>query len=157
MNPRVVKLMGRKCTGVVWLGDRKAEVLWDTGAQVCLVSKGWSDRYLPNVDIRPISDLWEGGTEVLLRSASGEVMPYVGWMQVPLSVPGFEQVSSMQVPFLVTNNCRVTRPIVGFNVIEELVSKNTENGIAESLRKVMSVILPYLDVKAVEGLINIVQ
>ena len=41
MNPRVVKLMGRKCTGVVWLGDRKAEVLWDTGAQVCLVSTGW--------------------------------------------------------------------------------------------------------------------
>ena len=42
---RIAKLLGRKCTVQCHLDDKPLEVLWDTGAQVSILSEDFLESY----------------------------------------------------------------------------------------------------------------
>ena len=56
-HAQVVRLVGRKCTVKCVLNGVEADALWDTGAQVSIISRSWSKRCLPGCDIRNMTEL----------------------------------------------------------------------------------------------------
>ena len=60
-----------------WL---ETDALWDTGAQVSIISHSWLKQCLPGCDIRDIAGLL-GMNGLELKAANGTDLPYrgVGW------------------------------------------------------------------------------
>ena len=98
--------------------QRPTTALWDTGAQVSLVSQEWLDN-MPHIPSRPLAEIMEG-EPLQLSAANGSFIPYSGWVEVSLQVPGEESTTpSLQVPFLVIPEA-LKHPILGYNVSEML-------------------------------------
>ena len=93
--------------------------LWDSGAQVSMVSREWQRRWLPNLAIRNIREILDKDLD--LSAANGTAIPYDGWIEVSLEIDidgtGARQ---LQVPMLVTPK-QLDEPIIGYNVIHEVV------------------------------------
>lgn len=94
--------------------------LFDTGAQVSLIDQTWRQKYVPNQEVHPLSELM-GECDLKLLAATGEVIPYDGWIEVIVNLPGNDNPNhSIKVPFLVSCN-ELLRPLLGFNVIQEII------------------------------------
>ena len=101
------------------LNKIETNALWDTGAQVSIISRDWKNKHLPNEKIHPISELMQG-TDLQLRTANGQELPFVGWLKLSFSVEDGEDAPVIDIPMLVTPDS-LSEPIIGFNVISELV------------------------------------
>ncbi|CAB4037594.1 Retrovirus-related Pol poly from transposon, partial [Paramuricea clavata] len=117
---------GRKCSVRGKLNGKTSEVLWDTGAQVSIVSENFVSKTFPNIPIRDVSELLECG--LTLTAANGSKIPYVGWVELKFQVQ--DSANEVSVPFLVTRE-NLELPLVGFNVIEHMINSGTlqENDI----------------------------
>lgn len=129
--------------------------LLDTGANVSLIDRAWKDKYLPEQDICPLSQLMEESLNV--TAVTGDEVPYDGYVEVVVNLQGNDDPDlSIRVPFLV---CRYTleRPLVGFNVIQELIKSN------ESRPKLMSILVSLLsgalsiDSAKAEAIVSFIQ
>jgi hypothetical protein len=102
LSPRshasLVKLVGEKCVVNVHLNGVSRKVLWDTGAQVCLFNKVWVKSHCPTGAPQGLEELFDD--EVVVTSASGDTLPYVGWVEV--SVNANRGRETLRVAFLVT-------------------------------------------------------
>ena len=102
----------------------KTLALWDTGAQVSVMSEAWKSQNLPDAKIHPISDLLKGNEILDLRTANGSKIPFQGWVEVSLNLcdPKGQTSESDEVivPVLVSSNV-VQRLIIGFNAIVEIM------------------------------------
>ncbi|TKS65275.1 Retrovirus-related Pol polyprotein [Collichthys lucidus] len=119
---QTAKLVGKKCLVRASLGGVDTTALWDTGSQVSMVGNNWKTEYLPDVEVRPVTELLEDGS-LELSAANGTDIPYKGWMEIEVTLAK-DAVAGMSdkpvlVPILVANS-DMERPIIGFNVIEEL-------------------------------------
>ena len=114
------------------MGGYAVTVLLDTGANVSLIDRTWKNKYLPGQDIRPLSELMDN--ELNVSAVTGDEVPYDGWVEVVVNLQGNNDPDlSIRVPFLVS--ClKLDRPLVGFNVIQELIKSN------ESRPKLMSIL-----------------
>ena len=112
----MVGLVGKRCTVKGEINGHAVEVLWDTGAQVSIVSRDFLRRNFPGVIVKEISELLN--TELNLTAANGSEMPYIGWAELNFRLSSSE--IDLKVPFLVTEQC-LDSPLIGFNVIEEIV------------------------------------
>ena len=65
---KVVDLGGKRCMVHCQLNGQKEHSLWDTGAQVSLISKKWLDEHLPDLPLRNIESLLGDGTELDLKN-----------------------------------------------------------------------------------------
>eukprot|EP00112_Aurelia_sp_Birch-Aquarium-sp1_P014489 Seg3131.4 transcript_id=Seg3131.4/GoldUCD/mRNA.D3Y31 product="hypothetical protein" protein_id=Seg3131.4/GoldUCD/D3Y31 len=117
--------VGRKRTVNVKLEGKSLQGLWDTGAQVSILSLDTVKRYFPTKTIRKIEGLLEETEEIKLVAANGTPIPYEGWieLEMQLSSGSTDKKESIQVPFLVTKET-LDLPIIGFNVICELTKDN---------------------------------
>lgn len=128
---QVAQLVGKKC--LVWfkINGVKTQALWDTGAQVSIMSEAWKTQNLPDAKINPISDLLNGDELLDLRAANGSEIPFQGWVEVSLSLcnPKAKTTRSDEilVPVLVSRDI-VQKPIIGFNAIEELMREREDQG-----------------------------
>lgn len=106
------------------MNNIKTQALWDTGAQVPIMSETWKSKNLPDAKILPISDLLSDDELLNLRAANGSEIPFQVWIEVNLSLydPRTKTSGSNEilVPVLVSRDI-VQRPIVGFNAIEEMM------------------------------------
>ncbi|CAH3147767.1 unnamed protein product, partial [Porites evermanni] len=107
------------------------DALWDTGAQVSIISKSWNDAYLPDVLVRDISELL-GERELDLQVANGTAFLYD---------------SRIEVEFQIFH--------IGFNVIEEVVKQRSSIGIEHDMtRLVQTAFLCLSEVKAIFNAIS---
>lgn len=126
---QTAKLVGRRCLVRATMNNVDTRVLWDTGSQVSIIGAEWKQRYLPDVAVRPVEELLEeGGLD--LSAANGTQIPYQGWIEVEFTlckhaVAGMSD-RSVVVPILVATT-ELERPIIGFNVIEELALKSEDS------------------------------
>ena len=75
---RIAKLVGKKCSVKCHLDDKPTEVLWDTEAQVSIVSLDFLKSQLPAVQIRDIEQLLGTDGSISLQAANGTDIPYCG-------------------------------------------------------------------------------
>ena len=114
---KLVKLVGSKCTIHCHMNGREVIALWDTGAQVSILSRRWWKENLSDVPLKSLKELID--TNLHLSAANDTKIPFDGWVPIDLdiSLEG-STTKHIQVPFLVTDQ-DLPGPIVGYNVIEE--------------------------------------
>ena len=124
MTPRqhrkVTNLVGPRCTVDCFLNNVPATVLWDTGAQVSLISADWLQDNLPTAPVRPLSELVEHERNLDLRAANGTTIPFEGWVEIQLQMKAPQIHTPVTFPALITKNW-LQHPILGYNVIEGVV------------------------------------
>jgi len=139
------------------LNSVQCEVLWDTGAQVSVISKDFVQSTFPNMEIRPVTELID--TPLDLKAANGTSFPFVGWVAIDFELSDVCNSCSVTTPFLVAQN-PLDLPIVGFNVIEEIV-KNFDDVNNQSdlsiLTSVLSANFPKNTVANIPGFIKFIQ
>ena len=116
---KLVGLIGSKCTVNCILNGKATEALWDTGAQVSIISGHFLDKTFPYLQVREILELIEA--DLSLTAANGSPIKYTGWVQLDFKLSP-EQVT-LHVPFLVTKE-QFDLPVIGFNVIEQSIKSN---------------------------------
>lgn len=95
--------------------------LVDTGAQVSIIERSWKDKYLPDLDVQPLSELielLEDEMQLDVYAVDGELIPFEGWVVITVNLPGNEDPNlSINVPFLVSP-ISLEMPLIGFSVVE---------------------------------------
>ena len=108
INPKqhaqVTRLVGKRCTVVGELNNKQFEMLWDTGAQVSVISGYDMSQYFPDIPIRKTEDFLGTETEINLVAANGTEIPYKGWAELDFRIPDNQSdINVIKVPFLVTD------------------------------------------------------
>ena len=127
------KSLALSARSVCLLNDCHFELLWDTGAQVSIILLQAIQQHLGTTDIRPLSELLD--TSLNLTAVNGTKIPYSRWVEVILkSSPSSSDSNQeeMVVPVLVRSE-NLDCPILGHNVIEEVVSQD-QNQMPTSFR-----------------------
>ena len=129
----IAGLVGKKCTLTCKLENENFEVLWDTGAQVSLISKQTIEKYFMYLEIKNISELSDPNDDLDFLAANGTAIPYKGWVEIDLNIDPTRENSEAQihVPFLFTSETLVY-PIVRYNVIQEIIDMDSEESRANS-------------------------
>ena len=144
----------KTCLAKCKLCEKDFEVLWDSGAQVSIISlQTLRDRF-GKVDVREMKELLDG-QEIDLRAANGTSVPCLGWTELIFSLHCDKDGAqgSVTVPFLVTDS-NLEHPIVGFNVISEIVNIwQGEGPITDSLKGYFVLAEP----QTVSQLVNLIQ
>ena len=128
-DKRAIRLIGRKMMVSCLIQRTQLNALWDTGAQVSLVSEGWLKENLLQEEytIRPIHELVD---KVLLVEGVGSQIPYLGYAMLQLHLGRVDRGETITVPFLVVKE-DIREPIIGTNVMEEFI---TGQSIKEKLQ-----------------------
>lgn len=139
---RVAKLIGGRCMLTCHLNGVRVQMLLDSGAQVSMVGKSWVEQHLPNVKVQPLNSLLSDST-LDITAANGTAIPFDGWIEVLFEVKNQKHGRvAILVPILVSRSC-VTSPLLGFNVIEEIIMENEHQpnclGLLDLLSEAMSV------------------
>ena len=103
-----------------YLNGVRTDALWDTGAQVTIISDQWRHDFLPNQTLGPIEELLSG--ELSLKAANSVDIPFLGWINVTFTLAGDDDI--IEVPTLVTPDPLDT-PIIGYNVITEVTKSHS--------------------------------
>lgn len=123
-TPGLLNIIGKRCLIHCLLNDVAVEALWDTGAQASIINADWRKRHLPHTTVRPIEELLGPGTLTGLAANHTEI-PFDGWVEVSFRLSddtGTE--GTLQVPMLVASDSSVAEnPIIGYNIIEELIGR----------------------------------
>lgn len=153
---RVAQLIGKKCLLKCNMNGYPVTALFDTGAQVSLIDRTWKQKYLPHQEICPLSELL-GGEDLNVFAANGEVIPYDGWMEVIVNLPGNDDPNyAIKVPFLISQ-VDLQRPLLGFNVIQEIILGQGDE--TEALTAICNLLKAAMQIgiEKAEAVVNFIQ
>lgn len=151
---RLAKFVGAKALARCDLNGLTVDALLDTGAQVSMIDRSWKKKYLPDAPVRPLSEIFDD-EELEIQAVNGGVLPFDGWVLIAVSFSGNCTLSqSIMVPFLI-GSINLERPILGFNVLEEVVQDRP----AELLPALTTLLSDSISasVDQVELLVNFIQ
>lgn len=150
----VARLVGKKCSVLGHVNDVKVTALWDTGAQVSIITEHLLRQKLPDLKIRDINELLGVDSDLKLTAANGTAIPYKGWIEARFRLNG-EGNKEVTVPFLVTEE-RLDQPIIGYNVIELLV-KDSDNLANSTLVQNVTSSFENLPEEHAKQLVNLIE
>lgn len=76
--------------------------------------------------MRPLSEIIEEIDELNVCAVNGESIPFDGWLPIMINLPGGEDPSlSISTPVLVSN-LPMDKPLIGFNVLEQIIEGQPE-------------------------------
>ena len=134
---------------------KEVEALWDTGSQVCVVSRKWQQTHLPLEVLRNVDELLRVGEELNLEAMNGTDIPFDGWIEVRFKLAGDNTTADeLTVPFLVGQQDQ-EYPIIGFNVIEEVL--RTHSGNFQVANAIIQQSFPSVHHTKVGALVNLIQ
>lgn len=117
----IFKLIRKKALTQCNLNGLDVSALLERGAQVSMIDWAWKDKNLPDVDVRPLAELIGSADRLEVCAVNGDIIPFDGWTVITVNLPGNDDPNmSIPVPFLVSR-LQIERPLLGFNVIEELI------------------------------------
>ena len=122
---KLIQLVGRRCEVRCKLNGLETKGLWDTGAMISGVSSKWLRERFPGLEVRDIAELLDEPLDI--RSANQGKMLFEGWVELSFQM---STGSSIQVPFLVLSG-DLSTPIIGFNVIYELLKEKSVDLLEE--------------------------
>ena len=145
---RLIQLVGEKPFLNCSLNSVNCDALWDTGSMVSLLSFDWFRERFPDEAILSVSEFLEGDN-LHLCAANNTNVQVEGVAILEFSMGDNFKVP---VPFLLTKDC-LKNPIIGYNVIEHLVScdKNLE------LPALMKKSFPVVSDKTAKSVVNLIR
>ena len=133
------------------------DALWDTGAQVCVMSKRWKEIHLPGELVRDVSELLEG-EELNLQAANDTEITYNGWVEVDFQLArDVEQTEPLKVSIVVGSQDNQEYPIIGFNVIEDVIKRKGNSNTPNAVTRVVSDSIPSVVGNRAQALVNVLQ
>lgn len=129
---QLVELVGKECLVKATINGQHAKLLWDTGAQVCLITMSWLRTNGFKNKIHPLSEWGPTGSSLKVASASGTDMNLRGWCALRVKIGSTE----ILVPFLVTDMDSLTTPILGYNAICQFMQENTPRNLHSAFPKI---------------------
>ena len=117
----VAKLIGKKALIHCNLNGLAVKALLDTGAQVSIISRQWKDRHLPDLVMRPLSEIIEGVDGLKVCAVNGEPIPFDGWIPIMINLPGGEDPSLSISTLVLVSTLPMDKPLIGFNVLEQII------------------------------------
>lgn len=134
VKSRLINLIGIKCIVTYFLDKVPVKALWDTGAQVFILSSQFLRSQCPDSGVRPVRDLVS--SDLIITSASNKEIPFDEWTNLEFQLG--HSYTSLRVPFLVSNSTWLVRPIIGYNAICHYVSSNegVDNALTDALPEV---------------------
>ncbi len=142
---KLVSIVGEKCLISCLLNGNKTQILWDTGAQVSLITENHLQRFSPKATVEDIATLLDNNLR--LTAANGTDIPFCGWVKLPFQLENSN--TTLLVPFLVTKE-RLDTPIIGYNVIAELSKQNGFSALNSQLFPGMA----NVDINQVTGILQ---
>ncbi len=141
--------------------EKKTEALWDTGSQVCIIDEEWKAKYAPEVTLRNIPEATEAPDSLRLVAANGANMPYSGWVELTFKLASpVTNEKELHIPVLVLKDQELPRPIIGYNVIEQIMRRNETSGSLDvtnaCLYRTVRSAFPSIKKKIVHTFINLV-
>ncbi len=158
----ITSLVGRQClVTYFYLQKKKTEALWDTGSQVCIIDEEWKAKYAPEVTLRNISEAIEAPDSLRLVAANGANMPYGGWVELTFKLAfSVTNEKELHIPVLVLKDQELPRPIIGYNVIEQIMRRSETSGSLDvtnaCLYRTVKSAFPSIKKKSVHTFINLV-
>ena len=76
----VARLIDQKCKVSCVLNGVVVETLWDTGAQMSILSRSWLEEYLPPSKLRNVQEVLGEDTGLNFKTANGGTIPFEGWI-----------------------------------------------------------------------------
>lgn len=151
----LTKIVGRRCVVKCLMQGKEVEALWDTGSQVCVVSRKWQQTHLPQEVLRNVEELLGAGEELNLEAMNGTNIPFDGWIEIGFKLAGDDTTAhELTVPVLVGQK-EQEYPIIGFNVIEEILAQYGGNHQAAS--NIIQQSFPSIHHTRIGTLINLIQ
>ena len=91
-----------------------------------IMSQEMMEKQFPKSTLKSISELIDGDLD--LTAANGTKIAYTGWTEIEVRLNSLEKDEpAIVVPFLITND-NIEYPILGYNVIEELIKPMDKSG-----------------------------
>ena len=128
-------LVGNKCIVNCKLNGRNVSALWDTGSQVSLVSSCFLEENFPSLELRKLNELLDCGNDLELRAANDTHVPFNGFVELNFELMNGLEENLLSVPFLVTHT-KIANPIIGYNVIEEIVKSSSYSSIDNDVKNI---------------------
>ena len=136
---KVAKLVGKRCMVQCVMSNVQTEALWDASAQFSIVSKDWIATNLSTAEPRQLEELLsDQGLD--LKAPNGSETPYEGWIEVSFKLATSGDKHGMAVRFLISTDS-LDHPIVGYNVIEELVKDSGSHTLDRQEETLVSALL----------------
>lgn len=158
---QLVDLVGKHCVVDCYIQGCKTQALWDTGSQVSIVNEKWKKTHLPSERLRDVSELIDGPNDLKIAAANGQYMPYKGWIEVTFKLAADGAVTEETVvPILVMKGWQACQPIIGYNVIEQIVTTAVNHPDAmsrEQLHMILKATFPSLEKTNVPVFIDVVS
>ncbi len=129
--------------------------LWDTGAQVSIVSHNWVIKNLPKAELRTVESLL-GVSDLEFKAANGTSLPYDGWIDVDFKLMGENHDFGAKVPFLVLKNA-LDLPIIGYNIIERITQNLSGDTEQPRYLDILSSSLVWVGRDNVEALVEFIK
>ena len=120
MQTKMLRLVGAKPMLQCLLDEKSFKVFWHTGSMVRMVSRRWLAKHFPDKTIIDVTEFL--GQKLSVMAANKTVINFDGVVILNFSLGDGE---GFLVPVLVSSG-EMSEPIVGYNVIEHLVVKGTE-------------------------------
>ncbi len=111
---------------------------------------------MPNVRLRDISEAIDAPEELRLVAVNGQDIPFIGWMEVMFGlVPDERKDKELIIPVLVMRGGHLCHPIIGYNVIEQVVNCN---GLTQPhSSEMLGTVTPNLEGNTIRAFIKRVQ
>ena len=151
----LTKLVGRRCMVKCVIQGKEVEALWDTGSQVCVVSREWQQTHLPLEVLRNVEELLGAGEELNLEAMNGTDIPFDGWIEVRFKLAGDDTAADELIVPVLVGQKEQEYPIIGFNVIGEVLSQHSENPQAAS--NIIQQSFPSVHHTKVDALVNLIK
>ena len=149
MKLRLVKLVGERPLVNIHLNGKKIQGLWDTGAMISLMNKGFLEENFPDVEVHSISEF--AGQGISLTAANKSEIGVDGVAVLEFGID--DGCGLFEVPFLVTSQ-ELSSPIIGYNTIEHLV-KNFRDKM--DLPKSLCTLVDCLSTEKADAMVNIIE
>ena len=143
---KLLQLIGDRCIVKCNLNGHGCNALWDTGAQISLISKSWLDERNVKSEVRDLAELI--GRDLKVKGAVGADIPYCGYTVLECTITGV----TTNVPFLVSEK-EMDQPIIGYNVIAYMASNFPDKVTVPRVKETF----PKLTTATAEAVLNILQ
>ena len=134
LTNRLAKLIGSKPIVSCELNEKTSEVLLDTGSQVSMCDEDYLSEHAPEAEIQPVTDFLEKNEKVRFFAANNTEVPIIGAVVMLFTLGKV----SFPVPFVVTSGS-MSQPIIGFNVMEQIIVSGNPDTLVSSLHHAMNV------------------
>lgn len=106
---------------------------------MCIIDRKWKDQYIPEVRVRDVSEGTEAADNLNLVAANGSSMPYEGWVEITFNLaPPANEMKELVIPVLVLKGQQLSKPIIGYNVIEQIMKQSEASGQSDGSKRLLN-------------------